>query len=144
MSHTAEEWTDRFGRQHTSCGECEEAWPCRESTVKPPGWLLPGYVNARQLVDAVAHGFAVTSDDIMGGSQRRHIQTARVCSMAVVKQATGWSYAAVGDFFGRHHTSVMNATERVMADPEMAEAVRLVVEEVAPQRRLFAVPGEAV
>lgn len=66
MSHAAEEWTDRYGREHTSCGECEESWPCRESSVKAAGWLVPGFLSAKDVISTVAHGFGVTVDDVLG------------------------------------------------------------------------------
>ncbi len=61
--------------------------------------------------------------------------------MAVVRAATDLSLPAIGEVFDRDHTTVMHHVAKVMADPEMAEAVRLVVEELSPPPRLFAVEG---
>lgn len=61
--------------------------------------------------------------------------------MAVVKQTTGWSYPSVAEFFGRHHTTVMGAVDKVAADPELSEAVRRVVAEMALPPQLFSVPA---
>lgn len=149
MTHAAEEWTDRFGRLHMSCTECEAAWPCRESSVKPAGWLVPlttpskpEYVEANAAIEVVAHGFGVTVDDIMGPGRSRHILIARHCAMAVVKEMSLLSFYEVGRIFGRDHTTVHSAVSRVMGDPDMRRGVELVVEELRPVPNLFAVGGE--
>lgn len=147
MSHAAEEWTDRFGRLHTSCSECEQPWPCRESNVKPAGWLVPlvrpsrpEYAAGDAAIDVVAHGFDVSVDDIMGRSQLRHVLIARHCAMAVVKTMSLLSFAEVGRIFGKDHTTVQNAVSRVMGDPDLRRGVELIVEELRPTPQLFAAP----
>lgn len=75
----------------------------------------------------------------MGASLKRHVLIARHCAMAVVKETTALSYTSIGALFGKDHTTVMNAVRRVMGDPELAESVRLVVEELSPHPQLFAV-----
>lgn len=143
MSHAAETWTDRGGQEHTSCTECEEPWPCPSASGRrPAGYLRGGRLTVDRIVAEVARGFDITVDDILGDSRRKHVCVARACAMAVVRQATGWSFTVIGGHFGRDHTTVMSNVQRVMGDPELAEAVRLVVDELSPPARLFAVPTE--
>lgn len=141
MSHALDRWTDRNGHRHSSCRECEEPWPCPSAQPegRPTGYLIKGRLTADKIVTEVARGFDVDPADIYGDGRTRHVCMARACAMAVVKQATKWSYTTVGKHFNRDHTTVMNAVQKVNGDPELAEAVRLVVEELSPPPRLFAV-----
>lgn len=141
MTHIAEQWTDRMGNRHTTCSVCEESWPCGLAVPegRPAGYLIKGRMTADRIVQEVARGFDVTVDDIMGDSRRRHVCVARACAMAVVKQHTSWSYTTVGKHFGRDHQTVIHNVQRVLGDPELSEAVRLVVTELSPPARLFAV-----
>lgn len=105
---------------------------------RPDGYLLRG-VTPDATIREVARAFNVTTEEILGSSRRRHINTARACAMAVIKEHTDWSYPVIGRYFGRDHTTVMHHVAKVMDDPELAEGVRMVVEELSPPPRLFAV-----
>lgn len=140
MTHVAEQWTDRNGDRHVTCGECQDSWPCANAphNGRPAGWLI-AKVDPEAVLDAVAHGFRVSVEDILGTSRKRHFVVARACAMAVVKQHTNLSYPAVGALFRRDHTTVMHHVSRVLRDPELSEAVRQVVEELSPPAHPFAV-----
>ena len=141
MSHMVEQWIDRNGQRRSTCKECEETWPCPSAAPprRPAGYLVKGRLTVNQIVAEVARGFDVRVKDILSACNKRHVAMARQCAMAVVKEATDMSYSAIGDYFGRHHTTVMHGVERVLADPELCEQVRLVVDELNPPPRLFAV-----
>lgn len=96
---------------------------------RPDGYLVPGYADATRVVDAVAQGFGVTVDAIKGSSRGPRTCMARACAMAVVRQVTGWSYPAIGRFFGVSHVGAMKAIRRVMADPELRREVELTTTE---------------
>ena len=107
--------------------------------MRPDGYLVPGFIAADAIVAEVARGFKVTPDEIMSDSREVHVCMARSCAMAVVREHTAWSFPAIGRYFGRHYTTVIENVSRVMSDPSLAEGVRLVTEELSPPPRLFAV-----
>ncbi len=110
--------------------------------TRPDGYLV-GRLTVDQIVQEVARGFDVTVEDLRGYSRARELVVARDCAMAVVRQGTTLSFPAIGRVFGgRDHTTVMHAVRKVLGDPVLAESVRLVVEELSPPPRLFAVPDE--
>ena len=110
---------------------------------RPDGYLVPGRLDAQAVVAEVARGFQVSVADIMGDSRKRHILVARSCAMAVVRQHTDWSWQTIAYFFNKCcHETVRGAIAKVEGDPELCEAVRLVVEELNPPPRLFAVSDE--
>lgn len=115
---------------------------------RPDGYLLPAKLTVDQIVTEVARGFGVSVRELVSEDRgHKAVTTARACAMALVRQSTGWSYPAIGRYFGRHHTTVRNHVEKVLDDPELGEAVRQVAEELSPPPRLFAVsdlPNEAV
>lgn len=106
---------------------------------RPDGYLLPQGVTVDHIVAEVARGFDITFEDIVGQSRARTITAARACAMAVVRAATDLSFPEIGEVFDRDHTTVMHHVAKVLSDPELSEAVRLVVEELSPPPRLFAV-----
>lgn len=110
---------------------------------RPDGYLLPKVkLDPENIVREVARGFRVTYDEIMGRRRERSIVIARACAMAVVRRATTMSYPEIGDLFDRDHTTVMHHVQKVMSDPELAQGIELVVQELSPPPQLFAVPGE--
>jgi len=110
---------------------------------RPDGYLLPGTLDVDAIVAEVARGFRVTVDEIMGHERARHIVIARACAMAVIRQHTNWSWVAMGTYFGKQHTTVQYNVSRVIGDPEMSRSVAMVVEELSPPARLFAVEDTA-
>lgn len=106
---------------------------------RPDGYLQPCRMTVDRIIDEVARGFDVTTGDIIGPGRSRVVLMARACAMAVVREWTDLSYPRIGYFFNRDHTTVMYSIRKVMDDPELSEAVRLVVEELSPPPRLFAV-----
>ncbi len=112
---------------------------------RPDGYLLPGRLSVDRVVAEVARGFDVSVCDLRGDSRSRNISIGRACAMAVLREATDWSFTQIGCYFGgRHHTSVMHNVSKVMGDPELRRSVALVIEELRPPTQLFAVPDEAV
>lgn len=102
--------------------------------MKPDGYLLPQNTDIDTVIAEVARGFKVTVDDIMGRSYRRRVTIARACAMAIVRQGTDLSYPAIGDIFDRDHSTVINAVQKVMADPELSRAVEEAADEVRRMR----------
>lgn len=89
-----------------------------------------GSVQPLDIVDEVARGFNLDPEDILGDSRKHHVVKARKTAMAAMRQLTDMSYPAIGDFFGKDHTTVMHHVESVKADPWRSRAVALVVQEL--------------
>lgn len=111
--------------------------------MRPDGYLVPGFLDADAVVAEVARGFKVSVEEIMGDSRELHVSVARACAMAVIREHTNWSLPTIGRYFNAHHTSVSHNVKRVVDDPFLAQAVRLVVDELSPPPRLFAVTEES-
>ena len=113
--------------------------------MRPPGYLLPKpEVDPMAIVREVARGFGLTHHDILHFGRSPRVCVARACAMAVVRKATNLSYPAIGEVFDRDHTTVMYNVAKVEKDPELSQAVDLVLDEMdlPSQHRLFAVPDE--
>lgn len=141
-AHVVDYWTDRTGKPRTTCAACEDPWPCSAAPAngRPAGYLRPGRAAVDRIVAEVAHGFDVSVDDILGRGSQRHVFVARACAMAVIRRSTNWSTNVIGEYFGRDHTTVSSAVDRVMGDPELCRAVEQVVAVLEPAPALFAVP----
>jgi chromosomal replication initiator protein len=105
---------------------------CQRCGLHPEGYLLAddGQTDVADIVAEVARGFNVTFGDIIGDSRRYHIVKARKTAMAVIRELTDLSYPAIGELFGKDHTTVMHHVASVKADPQRARAVALVVQEL--------------
>lgn len=96
------------------------------------GYLLEaeGQMDPSDIVAEVARGFNVTFAEVIGDDRRRHIVRARKTAMAVIREMTDLSFPAIGELFGKDHTTVMHHCESVKADPRRARAVALVIEQL--------------
>lgn len=112
---------------------------------RPDGYLLSApELDPMDIIREVARGFGISHDDIIGPVRSPRVCDARACAMAVVRKATAKSFPAIGVIFGRDHTTVMHAVAKVSNDPELSQAVELVLDEMkpAPQHRLFDVQDD--
>lgn len=66
-------------------------------------------------VDATAKNHGVTVRAIMSRSMRRRVVSARIDAMQRLAEDTGWSLRHLATFFGRHHTTVLNALQKTKA-----------------------------
>ncbi len=106
---------------------------------RPDGYLLPDGITVDRIVTEVARGFGVTVEELLGPGRRSPLFIARACAMAVIRESTTWSFSQIGRYFGKDHATVTNAVDKVMSDSELSHAVQLVIEELTPPPRLFAV-----
>jgi chromosomal replication initiator protein len=97
-------------------------------------------VDATAIVEAAAHGFGVTVSEILGDGRSRNLNPPRICAMAAVRQRTGWSWAQMGRFFNRDHTTVMHHVAHVTASSALSASVDALLTDLQPIPRLFAVP----
>lgn len=94
----------------------------------------PDTIAAALVLDTTARLFGVTAADILSGSHaRRHVEP-RMVAMAVLRANSTMSYPEIGRAFGRDHTTVMSAIDRVASSDVMrgwASAVDLEVASAA-------------
>lgn len=69
---------------------------------------LPILSPMRRIVMEVAMESGVSVHDILGKSHEREISKARHKAMFRVRRETGRSYPAIGRFFNRHHSTVID------------------------------------
>lgn len=79
-------------------------------------------LRARPLVEdviaAAAEHFGTTPAALVRHTRRQPVTTWRMVAMAAAREATGMSYAQIGEAFSRHHTTVFNAVRMVQAEDE--------------------------
>jgi chromosomal replication initiator protein len=106
------------------------------ATLQPPasGPLLASAPAA--VIDAVAEAFGVGAEDLRGPSRRRELIAPRQAAMALCREFTDLSYAAIGRVFAdRDHTTVLHAV-RVAADRASASVEHRQAVEAARARYL--------
>lgn len=68
---------------------------------------------AKALVNAAATYQSVPATDIMGGSRRKDIVTARMCIAYQLRTEGFYSMGEIGSFLGRDHSTIHHALGRV-------------------------------
>jgi chromosomal replication initiator protein len=73
----------------------------------------PHQVTAKLILESTASMFGFTIDELCGSNRRRPLVNARQIGMYVFRELTDYSYPAIGREFGRDHTTVIHAVEKV-------------------------------
>lgn len=68
-----------------------------------------------QILDECAKYFGISRGDLTGSSRVKHVVRARHLAMFLLREGAGESLAGIGLRFGRHHSSVLHACEKVRA-----------------------------
>lgn len=71
-----------------------------------------------QLVAKCSSYYFVPVPIIFGTSRQSHIVHARHMAMLLMRRELKWSYAAIADYFGMDHTTVMSALRKFGAKIE--------------------------
>lgn len=66
------------------------------------------------VLEIVADYFKVTKSDLIGAVRRKEISMPRQVCMYLIRKELGSSYEQIGAEFGRNHTTVMHAFEKVV------------------------------
>lgn len=74
-----------------------------------------GRVSIADVAEAVAEVFEVSVAQMQGPARQQEICVPRHVAMALARDMTGASFPALGRFFHRDHTSVLNAQRRFEA-----------------------------
>ena len=72
-------------------------------------------VTVEGIVPVVAEYFGVTTEDLRGPGRNRALVHARQVAMYLCREHTATPLTRIGDAFGRDHTTVMHAVQRIQA-----------------------------
>lgn len=98
-----------------------------EIVEMPPCPMTRGEMAIR----LTARHFKVAQRDITGRSRNKAICTARHVAMVVWLDVVGGNYSKAARRFGRDHTSVMYARDRVANTPELQSVAQMLIDEIA-------------
>ena len=73
--------------------------------------------TAANVIAAVSAASGISREVLLGdGRGEKHVADARAVAMWRLRELTGASYPAIGRVFGRHHTTVIHAVQRVQRE----------------------------
>ena len=78
----------------------------------------------------VSHRYKIAPDDIKGKSRKENIATARHITAYLARQLTDLSYSAIGAYYDRDHTTIMNSIKTVEKNVHDNSAFAFEVEEL--------------
>jgi ATPase involved in DNA replication initiation len=70
-------------------------------------------VTPEKIIEATAHRFSITQDELLGRTQRRECTAARQIAMYLCRTFLKEPFATIGKRFGRDHSTVMSAAKTV-------------------------------
>lgn len=94
----------------------------------PPATPEWGDEAVPAIVRVTSKVFGVTEGDLLGPSREQQFAMARQVAMAVARATTPLSFPAIGTLFGRDHSTVMHAVQRVLEDDRMRSYAAAVLE----------------
>lgn len=83
---------------------------------------------SEEVIRLVAAAYGLEPGLLRGPSRARHVVDARHLAMYLLRESTGLSFPALGAVFGRDHTTVMHAVQRMQAEVEGRPRLRQVVD----------------
>lgn len=85
-------------------------------------------MTATDWIVRVSQAFGVSSTDLMSNKRQKHIAIARQAAFLLLRQHSYLSLAAIGELFGRDHTTVLHgvnmAIERMARDARYASLIK--------------------
>jgi chromosomal replication initiator protein len=97
--------------------------------LPPAGPAAPDFI-----VQAVARGFKLSPDDLIGRARDKETAQARMVAMYLMKQQGGCSLTHIGEALGgRNPSTVSHACEKVTRDIEASPVLRRQVEDIQQQ-----------
>lgn len=103
-------------------------------TVEPKHIPEPAMTRGEMAIKLTAMHFKQASRDITGRSRKKDICTARHVAifvwLEVVKGGYGLGYSKAARRFGRDHTSIMYAKEKILNTPELQATAHMLIDEI--------------
>lgn len=85
-------------------------------------------ISLDKIVEVTAKYYGVEISDIMGTARGAKVSAARHLSIYLSREITNMSFAAIAKFYGKKHTTIMFAHEKIKKDlplkNDLAEAIR--------------------
>lgn len=95
-------------------------------------------IRTRDIQSVVANHFGLSVEEMLGRDNSRDVARPRQVAMFLALKLTRHKLPGVGRAFNRHHTTVMDARNRIAAvtsqDPAMRKSVRYLTVELARGR----------
>lgn len=91
---------------------------------------LPVNVVIDNIIEKTAFTFGVTPEQVKSERRDANINEARQASMHIIHEITGLSQQAIGDVFGRNHSTVNNSLKNVQAKMEKDSKYKNLVNEI--------------
>ena len=73
----------------------------------------PEPVKIEKIISEVARSYNVSEADIYSNRKTQQLPQARQVAMFIVREMTDMSYKAIGDHFGRDHTTVLYNIKKI-------------------------------
>ena len=92
-------------------------------------------ITPRQIQELVARHFNLDQEDLMGKKRDKDVVMARQVAMHLTRELTSLSLSGIGNLFGRDHTTVMHACEKVRALAPQDRQLQQTLEDCTTQLR---------
>lgn len=73
----------------------------------------PAPIKIERIVSEVAHTYNVTENDILSNRRTAALALARQVAMYITRETTDLSYKAIGEYFGKDHTTVLHNVAKI-------------------------------
>lgn len=87
-------------------------------------------ITAERIIEMTAQKSAVPAADILGKKRSEIISTTRQIAMFLCRELTDLSLSQIGNAFGRSHTTILHACNKVTADIAASPAFRARVDKI--------------
>ena len=88
-------------------------------------------VTPEMVINAVARRYSVSYSDILSSKRTSNVALARMIAMYLTRELTEFSLPSIGDFFGRNHSTVIHAVNKIKEDMDKDPSFRKDVEAAA-------------
>lgn len=88
-------------------------------------------VTPEMVINAVARRYSVSYSDILSSKRTSNVALARMIAMYLTRELTDFSLPSIGDFFGRNHSTVIHAVNKIKEDMDKDPSFRKDVEAAA-------------
>jgi chromosomal replication initiator protein len=100
-------------------------------------WFTREGQRAREIVSAVAEFYGYAEVLIIGRRRPAQLAQARLVAMYLVREHTALSYPEIGHLFGRDHSTIIHAHNRIRQlithDKRVARSVEMITTQIEPR-----------
>ncbi len=92
-------------------------------------------VTVEKIIGEVSRSLNVSPEDMRGNSRAANVSNARKTAMYCIREITGMSMGDIGKEFGKDHSTVVYAIQRVAASMETSQNYRDMIEDILKNSR---------